>query len=749
MTEAQAKALINKELAKKEPDYALVSKASEVLLDSDPEHVRFKVDSSLINRLGEELVSKKETAICELIKNSFDADAKMVKVVFDKTHGKEKIKIIDDGNGMNREELVKGFMVLGTREKVSTPYSPVFKRKRGGSKGIGRLATLRLGKKLTVETIAADSNSFKVVVDWNQFSGSENISYVPFPIMEDHFVKIGTTITIEELNDVWTDDDAKNVYKFISDLLQPFSISNKLPIKTDQFDVTLTFLEDGVERLVPRRNKLIFDFPVAEIDSYVEGKNQVIKITSKLLNIKSTRSIKLEKGPLKEVYFKAYYYILGKAGLLTGPQSAKIKEYIDEGRAGIKVYRNGFRVLPYGEPNNDWLGLDVISRKREILTPVGNNNFFGFLSLFDPKETLFKETSNREGLIETVAFEALKEFCQTACTEAARLVGKSRGRKVTASQKEWKESAKPEAKLAVIENQLTDFFEQEVNKLKEKKVSTEEIGDLHTKIHGQVKSAIRLINNEFLREDGYKKSLLEENNMLRVLATLGMSVAEFTHEMRQYIPALTSDLNRLSLAIKDKLSQKILDRLRHNLSGLTTYVGFFDKTVSENSDRTRESQNLKDIVGEFIEGMNADLERSSIEVAFKFDDPKIKTIPMHYSEWSSILFNFFTNSKKAIKKAGVSGKILIRLGKSGSKAFLEFQDNGAGILPQHKEKVFEAFFTTTKSSERRVKGEGDISGSGLGLWIVRQIVESYSGDVYLSTPRSGYSTCFRIEVASI
>ena len=119
---------------------------------------------------------------------------------------------------------------------------------------------------------------------------------------------------------------------------------------------------------------------------------------------------------------------------------------------------------------------------------------------------------------------------------------------------------------------------------------------------------------------------------------------------------------------------------------------------------------------------------------------------MHRSEWASILFNLYTNAKKAIIKANVEGKIYIRCGREHNFIFLEFSDNGIGIPPENEERIFDAFFTTSLSASYSNNDADALSGTGLGLKIVKDIIESYNGNIYVAQTTSGFATTMRIEV---
>jgi HSP90 family molecular chaperone len=107
----------------------------------------FNVDARILFQLGEKLVTDRAVALAELIKNSYDADASIVKVVMEKvTRAGGFILIQDNGEGMNGNAFEENWMRIATIDKEKNPISKKYGRKKAGEKGIGRFACRRLSK---------------------------------------------------------------------------------------------------------------------------------------------------------------------------------------------------------------------------------------------------------------------------------------------------------------------------------------------------------------------------------------------------------------------------------------------------------------------------------------------------------------------------------------------------------------------------------------------------------------------------
>jgi len=316
--ESSLRQQIIKCLSKDQIDYGKLLELSNQIAQLDPENVRFSVDASHIRRIGRELVVKKETAVSELVKNAFDADATHASLTFENTDRPGgRLIIEDDGNGMTKEQLINGFMRLSTTDKIHEPYSPTFHRLRAGRKGIGRFAAHRLGSKLTVISQTKNSRTaHQIKIDWGLFGADQELSQITSQIETvDNNQKPGTLLVIDDLEDGWTVEAITRVYRYLIDLLQPFPISklHKADNEDPGFEVNIYRLVGEQKEEVASVEKLIYEYALAEIDGVVDKKGMAFwSIKSKYLNI-DERHIpilmddkKLIFTTLKNVKLKAY-----------------------------------------------------------------------------------------------------------------------------------------------------------------------------------------------------------------------------------------------------------------------------------------------------------------------------------------------------------------------------------------------------------------------------------------------------------
>jgi signal transduction histidine kinase len=728
-------------------NYSKILELSNEISKYDDENIRFSIDAGIIDRLGKELVARHETAVSELVKNAYDADAKKVKLTFiDSSEIGGIIVLNDDGVGMTKEQLVNGFMRLASSDKIHYPFSPIYNRKRAGKKGIGRFAAQRLGKQLTITTQTENSDkALEVTINWDDFKNDKDLMFIDNKIKyKDRMPnkKSGTRLVIKELRDKWTEAQIKRVYRYASEILQPFPLA-KVKMKTEDpgFKLICKRKEGAFSEIIANDNTMFFEHALAEIKGHIDDEGLMrISINSQKLNY-HVKDILLNKDKpykqIRNIHLRAYYFVYGVSDI--SPQNESfIREKAKE-QGGIRLYRNGFRVLPYAEPHNDWLGLDASVRRRTVLPTHANINFFGFIEI-DGQDGKFEELSSREGLLENDAFTELTDFGYKILTDAVTKVGSERGVKTRTNEKNWKKE--PEEEIDEIIEELESMTSSQ-SENEESFNNQEDSEDVKEKI-GYITQKLRNAQEEQKQK---QKEQLEEKNLLRILAGLGLTIGEFIHEIKQYQGALSADIENIRNIVTDDEEIKIIDRLDTNVKSINAYTSYFDEAISENIQRELTPIELRSVVDSLKDSISNDLQRRNFEFEEKINGYNLFTCPMHKSEWASILFNLYTNARKAIKKTAVQkGKICIEIGKSRNIVFLEFSDNGIGIPLENRDKIFNAFFTTSEPVGKVSKNHEEMTGTGLGLKIIKDIITGYGGLIYVKEPINNYNTTIRIEL---
>lgn len=230
----QIKTAIEEELKKASPDWHRIEQWSRARVESDPDNVRFTVDAGHIQRLGAELVGKQDTALSELIKNAYDADATKVVLTFtDYQQPGGTLVIEDDGSGMQDDVIRSSWMRISTASKVDQPLSPIYRRVRAGRKGIGRFSVQRLGKWLYLETRPRGSTTgFRVRFSWDEeFRPGRDLNEVFSQIerFEKPSDECGTTLRIVDLRDGWSEAALAKVWRSVLLLQPPFPVARTEP----------------------------------------------------------------------------------------------------------------------------------------------------------------------------------------------------------------------------------------------------------------------------------------------------------------------------------------------------------------------------------------------------------------------------------------------------------------------------------------------------------------------------------------
>lgn len=386
----------------------------------------FRTNSKIKTLVGQELITNNNIAIFELIKNSYDAGATRVDIEFHDLEVSDKgwissenssIKVIDNGIGMTTQQIDKYWMELGNSSKENNKFFRVDSQKMGklierfanGEKGIGRFGVDKIGSGLILESIGRNSQKKTTVnFDWNKYDDHSKLLQ---DIKNEYFVEdvssdseAGLSLTITNLRDKWTQIEIDKLKKDVSKFLSPN------PVESSEFKIFISFhqnnnLIDGEEIKNDSFNYLRCKI-VTQLDS--DGYCN-LKIFSDG-EPEYGESIQLFNGisPIGKIFLEIYYLDRGDKSLFTRRVGIRPYEY-----GNIKVFRDNFRIVPYGEPHNDWLEIDK-KHAQGLFRTFGTRDLIGNVFL-DGQSLLelgaLKEATDRVGFIEdTNEFEILKDF---------------------------------------------------------------------------------------------------------------------------------------------------------------------------------------------------------------------------------------------------------------------------------------------------------------------------------------------------
>lgn len=365
---------------------------------SDSTKLTFQPRARIIRTIGDQLISGPEAAIIELVKNSYDADASRVEITFfpPLTEGAGRISVSDDGHGMSLDDIRLKWMEPATSSKTHQRLSPYKKRVLMGSKGIGRFAAAKLGKVMSLTSTVQNGEGGKSILipelDWSVFSDDAYLSDIEIEYLEQESDQSsGTTIEILELNQTWTRARLETLYAELRRLLSPFlredetgfsiflDLSN-CTVESCGFDgatiVNRHYDHSDDVELHSDEPHRVLPFPLLTACDYeLEGTfSSDGKFTGVYRNRRAGRgeeiaelNVTLNEEEESPGEFGVHLFIFDREasaikgnmeaagmGHLTAAEARRLLDSI----AGIAIYREGFRVRPYGDPENDWLALD-------------------------------------------------------------------------------------------------------------------------------------------------------------------------------------------------------------------------------------------------------------------------------------------------------------------------------------------------------------------------------------------------------
>jgi signal transduction histidine kinase len=755
---------------------------------------QFTVDTHLFRELGEFLVGRDSTALVELVKNAYDADATEVAIhaeqLDDPGHG--SILVRDNGLGMTRDQFEEGFLRIASRIKERAGrISPKFHRRYTGAKGIGRLAAHKLSKVLEVHSVAIDPRTlrpiegFHATIDWRRVEEAVTLDKVaPEAVRVESFEPRpstvgGTTLVLRHLRRHWTERERRHFVSEAQSTLAPRFLTSKsigrLLKHTLLFDEVHQHSTDDPGAWTIH---LTGDFEVGDeyFEAAADAASWVLEVDATAIHprfgIAPTKKYavhnpeasvvvrELERAsPPDYPRFQARA-LIREGDWNSGPDSiARWRS----GAFGFRVYLEGFRVLPYAEIGNDWLDLDRtytgrrrtdpltaglfddldLDDKNVLLGHVPSRNYLGgvFLTLRGAEH--LQVLVNREGFVPNAHFFHVQETLKTATSFATRVRSAAKTLARDDRRKSRLESAARKYERTRQQDTPTRDLEAAANSgialLHEVRAAIG-AGNMAVAIE-RASEAERLLESA----PSTAREIRDEQAMVFVLASLGAQTAAFVHEVQGLLAvagALERSLSEIAETATDygKEKRRTLARVAAAAAelrlGLERQAAYLTEIGSANARRRRSRQPLAERFQSAVDLVAHLAERRHITIENKIS-PELKSPPMFRAEMTAIFSNLLTN---AIKAAGEKGKISASGERShGGPSQVRVENTGVAVEPREGEIWFRPFSSTTADVDPSLG-----KGLGLGLPITRRMLDEYGAEIRFAVPTAGFATSVEI-----
>ena len=721
------------------------------------ENLSIRPYARLITMLGDQLIKNESIALVEIIKNSYDADASWVKVSFENfsedftATDKSKIIIEDDGCGMDERIIKQHWLNPATPEKLKRKKE-VERTQKGrviqGEKGIGRFAVFKLGSVIKITTRRqkvvngefvqqGEEKESIVVYDFSRYDsnfltkdGKEEeiflddlqVSFeqrVPQTITESPVLLgtakrarngYGTVIEVSNLKTSWSSVKIGRIQNEIGKLTPIFS-------NIENYDFNVWFNVNGKPPTAENRYKeklinLLENKSVFKISAghYFSEKNQIsFLLNKKEINLDFSNPDITGLLQFKK-YFKDSHYVTECGDFsfeffvfdLNANSENPSKYYLDEAERKIikdhrvYLYRDNVRVMPYGNPDDDWLGVDIARGTIRATEFLSNDQVVGYVSITQKNNPKLIDKTNREGLIEEGnALEDLINILQLIL----RYIRKKPYAQYLLEKKKKLEinQIKQGRPLEIIKNAQEQFGDKE-----------------------DVLSFLRDFQAKYLQERAYfyDRATKTEN-----LAAVGLSVETASHDVMLFIKKSLESLDELikEIALGDEVDfeqlQSRLISIRGSISIVETQMKDIQLLFPSTKSKTK-NVNIQEIITKVENLYSRSFKDNHINVSYS-----VTSRPLIVRTTDAVLLqvfiNLFDNSLYWIKTIKSTGEIHITI--DGNEQRLIFSDDGPGIREEDISYIFEPFYS----------GKGE-DGRGLGLYIARQLLDRYDYSINIA-----------------
>lgn len=383
--------------------------------------LNFRVSAELKNILGRDLITSPDIAILELVKNSYDARAKKVEITFDDDY----LCIADNGKGMSKQDLIDKWLFVAYSAKSDgtedISYRDKFTRHYAGAKGIGRLSCDRLANSLILTTRSEESNKTEVLyVDWSSFENNKKIEFNTIDIPHESLDSIptfpqnyttGTILEFRNLRDNWSRDDILRLKKSLEKMINPFSGTDD----DFQIEIIAPRMKEDDENAESSHKKVngviensiadVLKLKTTQIESRIENDTIHTTLSDRGIKMYEIEEPNAQFSKLSSASVSLFFLNRAAKYNFTAKMGVEPIKY-----GNIFLFRNGFRIFPFGESDDDSWGINK-RLQQGYNRFLGTRELFGRVDVETDDVNLIKEVSSRDGgLIKTEASLQLMDY---------------------------------------------------------------------------------------------------------------------------------------------------------------------------------------------------------------------------------------------------------------------------------------------------------------------------------------------------
>jgi len=741
----------------------------------DPLYVAFRPQARLLSLLGEQLISDQTVGLIELVKNAYDADATCVEIELLGLTSPETTRIVlrDNGFGMTRQDIEQKWLSPAAshkeRQKKARQRTPLG-RLPIGEKGVGRFAAQQLGHKFQMISRSAHCLEVVVQINWDDFDREDtyldNVTVVLYERDPLLFTEeaTGTFLLIEHERTPWTEPLVARAQRALRRLQSPHQEQGKIDFQIvfhcPDFPAYQNISNSDILEhahyvfagLVREEGLLDYEYSchhpaVHERFVTVDDYDLIPAARHEMFSPNRNSS-----GP-----FYLNFYVWDRTQEYLNQSNVSRTDL--DAMAGVSIFRDGLRVLPYGEPGNDWLDLD----KERINAPaerVGNQQIIGFVEVFQENTPGLRDKTNREGLIDNAAFRDLRALVRAAINvftsqwlqdrqkmeKRSKTAGPepSRGslQKARVLAEKVRETARDDIVVKIDEPSLLSPAQQPVQKITSSPVKVEQLVSASQNSTPSVERVVpqndaaplslQLTQQQAMRQlldylqeattfqQKNDANLEERIRVLMNLAATGIAAERVVHEFGRQVNAALEALR--VLRDRNKGENEVVEAIRSLDACLGTLRNEFRVLAPYEAawrlQRTTPVSAVESV--RLAVKLNEQLIHSAdITVEIGGKDFEILARPASLVQ---VLDNLVHNASIWLKGWRSSRHLSIVLDRDART--ITITDTGPGIPPHIREHIFKPFVSLRNG------------GRGLGLYITQELLREMQGDIQLDADYS-------------